>query len=81
MATMKKTVSMLLFLMVLAVSAFSLDFKSFPSPIQKGSLLISGGFGLGSLYPAIPFVDRSVLLGGAVSLDYALPINFALTGC
>jgi hypothetical protein len=66
------------------VSAFSADF---PSPIEKGDILINGGFGIGmygftfkveGLGQSVVYANP-VLLGGYVSVDYALPLNFPLT--
>ncbi|MFP3090475.1 hypothetical protein LQZ21_09135 [Treponema sp. TIM-1] len=81
MANSRKARAILVLALVLGVTAlgFSFDIKSFPSPIQKGSILISGGFGLGLFYPAIAGAENSALVGGSVAVDYALPINFALT--
>jgi hypothetical protein len=59
------------------VGGFSFDVHSFPDPIGKGDFLISGGFGLGKLYPN--YWHSSALLGGSLAVEYALPINFALT--
>jgi hypothetical protein len=67
-----------------AASAFS---AGFPSPIESGDILINGGFGIG-MYGFTFKVDvlgqsvvyeNPLLLGGYVSVDYALPINFPLT--
>ncbi|MDR0589431.1 MAG: hypothetical protein LBG25_02680 [Spirochaetaceae bacterium] len=79
MTNNKKARGILVLALVFGVTAFgfSFDIKSFPSPIQKGSILISGGFGLGILQPE--YFNSSILLGGTVAVDYALPINFALT--
>jgi len=63
-----------------AVSAFAKpDFKSFPAPIGKNSFMLNAGFDLGEFYPVMIGASDSTLLGGTVSGDYALPINFALT--
>lgn len=62
-----------------AAFGFSFDVRSFPSPIRKGSVLISGGFGIGAFTSGISYTDYSALMGGTVAVDYALPINFALT--
>jgi hypothetical protein len=81
---MKKAAGILLFSTVLTVFVFSADF---PSPIQKGDVLINGGFGIG-LYSLFDFPDESrntvwygdpALLGGYLSVDYVLPIGFPLT--
>jgi hypothetical protein len=81
MANSKKLRVIVVLALVLGVtvSGFSFDIKSFPDPIQKGSILISGGFGIGTFYPALLFADNSALLGGSIVVEYALPINFALT--
>jgi hypothetical protein len=62
-----------------AVAGFSFDGKTFPDPIQKGSILISPGFGLGTFWPGIAGSSNSTLVSGTVAVDYALPINFPLT--
>jgi len=69
---MKKFILILLVLAVVGGAAYSFDIKTFPSPIKKGSFLISPTFNLGGglLYGAA--------LGVTASFDYALPINFAL---
>lgn len=81
MAGSKKFKGILVLVLVFGVTAFgfSFDVKSFPSPIQKGDILISGGFGLGLFFPIVSGLDTSALIGGTVAVDYALPINFALT--
>jgi hypothetical protein len=61
---------------LVAGAASAVDLTSFPSPIEKGSLLISPNIGLGSFYSGW---TRESLFGGGVAVDYALPINFALT--
>jgi hypothetical protein len=62
-----------------AVAGFSFDGRTFPDPIQKGSILISPGFGLGTFWPGIAGSSSSTLVSGTVAVDYALPINFPLT--
>jgi hypothetical protein len=73
---MKKLLGIVLFSAVLTVSTFAFDLSSFPSPIQKNSVLLNGGLGIGSLYGGW---TSSGFLGGYVAVDYALPINFGLT--
>jgi hypothetical protein len=79
----KKLLGIVLFSAVLAVSTFAVDLRSFPSPIEKGSILINGGFGIGTTFIGTSAYttarDFGALLGGYVAVDYALPINFALT--
>ena len=70
---MKKILFVVLILVVLGTSAFAFDIKSFPSPIQKKDLLISPTFNLGRYY------WRGATIGATIGIDYALPINFALT--
>ncbi|MFP3090474.1 hypothetical protein LQZ21_09130 [Treponema sp. TIM-1] len=85
MVSGRKARGILALALVFGVTAlgFSFDVKSFPSPIKKGSILISGGFGLGIYILPLSDIDdstsSSVLLGGTLAVDYALPINFALT--
>jgi hypothetical protein len=66
-----------------AVAGFSFDVKTFPDPIQKGSFLISGGLGIGAFHPSFGFfdggIDSAAFFGASIIVDYALPINFALT--
>jgi opacity protein-like surface antigen len=67
-----------------AVPAFSADF---PSPIEKGDILINGGFGIGmygftfkvnsNLFSAT--YEDPTLFGGYVSVDYALSLDLPLT--
>jgi hypothetical protein len=71
----KKLLGIVLFSAVLTVSTFAVDLRSFPSPIEKGSILINGGFGIGRMYSGY----GNAFLGGYAALDYALPLNFALT--
>ena len=54
-------------------SAFCFDFSSFPVPIEKGDVLISAGFDVGLTD------EPSALMGGVLSLDYALPVDIGLT--
>ena len=70
---MKKFVLILLVLMVAGTSAFAFDARSFPSPIQKGSFMISPTFGVGTYYYS------GATLAFLAVFDYALPINFGLT--
>jgi hypothetical protein len=63
----------------IAAAGYSFDSKSFPDPIQKGSLLISPGFGIGTFFPGITASSSSALVEGLVAVDYALPIDFPLT--
>jgi len=70
---MKKILLLLLVLVVVGGTAFAFDINSFPSPIQKGNILISPTFGVGNYYYA------GATLGLTVAVEYALPINFALT--
>jgi len=70
---MKKIFMILLILVVVGSSAFAFDFFSFPSPIQKGNLLISPTFGIGTYWYS------GATLAFTASFDYALPINFGLT--
>jgi hypothetical protein len=86
MANNKKVRGILVLALVLgtAVAGYSFDVRSFPDPIQKGSLLISPGFGIGTFFPGAgsgysAFLSNSGLLSGSVAVDYALPINFGLT--
>jgi hypothetical protein len=81
MANNKKVRGILVLALVLGTVTvgYSFDIKSFPDPIQKGSLLISPGFGIGTFFPGITGASSSALLSGLVAVDYALPINFALT--
>jgi hypothetical protein len=83
----KKTVrGILVMALVLGIAAagYSFDLSSFPDPIEKGSLLVSPGFGFGTFYPGVAsgtsaWLVNSTLLSGTVAVDYALPINFGLT--
>ncbi|MDR2629332.1 MAG: hypothetical protein LBC60_00255 [Spirochaetaceae bacterium] len=81
MANSKKMRVILTLALVLGVtvSAVSFDIKSFPDPIKQGDILLSGGFGLGVFYPERIDLTSSLLLGGSFAVEYALPINFALT--
>jgi hypothetical protein len=64
---------------------FSADF---PGPIEKGDVLINGGFGIGMYGFTFKITggignyviyENPLLVGGYVSVDFALPINFPLT--
>jgi hypothetical protein len=81
MTNSKRLRGILVLALVLGIAAagYSFDAKTFPDPIQKGSILISPGFGLGTFFPGITGSSSSTLVGGSVAVDYALPINFALT--
>jgi hypothetical protein len=57
-------------------SVCAIDLKSFADPITPGSLLISGGFGVGST--TWSSLVREATLGFTFSADYALPV-MALT--
>ena len=76
---MKKFLLVLVILAIVGGAAFAFDVNTFPSPIEKGSVLISPGFGLGSYWSAGAGWGISTAFGGALAVDYALPINFALT--
>jgi hypothetical protein len=80
MAGNRKARGILALALIVGVTAwgFSFDVKSFPSPIQKNSVLISGGLAIGVFAPPDEY-KYSALFGGSVAVDYALPINFALT--
>lgn len=60
--------------------AASLDWTSFPDPIQKGSFMISPSFSPGSCLTGGSIVTdlRFLSLNGNVSVDYALPIGLPL---
>jgi hypothetical protein len=85
MAMIKKAAVVLLLSTVLTVSAFSADY---PSPLQQGNILINGGLGFGN-YDLTgltvnggswwAYYGSYFLLGGYVSVDYVLPIDFPLT--
>jgi hypothetical protein len=72
----RKIAAVIILAALVAGSASALDFTTFPSPIEKGCLLISPNIGLGSFYSGWA---SETLFGGDVAVDYALPINFALT--
>jgi len=55
------------------------NFARLPGCIQKNSVLINAGFGLGWFYEDIHDIIPSVMPGLDLSADYALPINFGLT--
>ena len=74
---MKKFVLVLLILAVVGSSAFAFNIKTFPSPIEKRSLLISPGVAIGINVNSWDLTGFQ--LGIPVSIEYALPINFALT--
>jgi hypothetical protein len=80
----KKTWGMIAALVLgVAAAGFSFDVKSFPAPIQKGNFLISGGLGIGTFHPSVSSFgsgfSNSTFFGASIIVDYALPINFALT--
>jgi len=79
---MKKLLFVLLILTVVGGAAFSFDFKSFPSPIQKGDLLISpilnlGGYG--SAWTGDGY-GTGFVIGVTAAVDYALPIPLMVGG-
>ena len=93
---MKKIVLFILIFAIIGGTAFAFDIHSFPSPIKKGSLLISPMLGLGyqpgfwhngySYYSYYGYswfnyrsYDNAFALAIPVAIEYALPINFALT--
>ena len=78
---MKRLVFLLLILALVGGSAFAFDWHSFPSPIEKGDLLISPLVGIGIHWGSGWTSDLGGGLGLAipVAIEYALPINFALS--
>lgn len=70
---MKKLVLILLVLVVVGGSAFAFDIHSFPAPIEKGNLMITPMVGIGRYWWG------GFALAIPVAIEYALPINFALS--
>ena len=70
---MKKLALILALGILVGTAAFSFDLETFPSPIQKGNIMISPTFSFGSYYG----FSSAIAITGAV--DYALPIPIALT--
>ena len=69
---MKKLVLILMLAVLVGGAAFSFDIHSFPSPIEKGDLLISPMVSIGYGWPGFG-------LGVPLAIEYALPIPFALS--
>jgi len=67
---MKKFVLSFLILAVVGGAAYSFNPKTFPSPINKGNILISPTLNLGSFAGGW----GGVVIGGSAALDYALPV-------
>jgi hypothetical protein len=87
MAKKNSRLTLVLFLMLSSVlTGYALDFTIFPTPIQKGSTMVSVGGGAGWFAPGLIVARHSThaatsstWLEGTVAFDYALPFNFALT--
>ena len=81
---MRKFILISMILLLAGSSAFAFDFLSHPDPIKKGSLMISPTFNFGLYgYGGLGFYSGyggggRVILGGTVSIEYALPINVGL---
>jgi hypothetical protein len=67
---MKKLFVLFVMTVVLTVSIFSVDFTHGPDSIKPGTILLSGGFGLGNV--EVWIVDET-MFGLSVIGDYALP--------
>jgi len=78
---MKKIFLVLFILAVAGGAVFAFDISSFPSPINKGDILLSPTLSLGNfgISGAGDSDSGDFALGATFSFEYALPLPFALT--
>ncbi|MDR2953095.1 MAG: hypothetical protein LBU82_07615 [Treponema sp.] len=70
---MKRIILVLVILTAIGGTAFSFDILSFPSPIEKGDILVSPTVSFGRYW------SWSTAVAITAAVDYALPIPIALT--